>query len=648
MASFPYDVKLSISGGSEYGYMLVSPPGESKQLAIDEVPGPESQSALNRIETQDIQQRTDFDLRQDQVLAQGDLSGGVGDLEFGDGTTFWWGTAITHVPGKVYCPPPVNTEAFPSGANEWAGSSSYVTAAGTRYDFAWQSTRLYRRDASNTTNNWSLVYTAAFAITDFQVIDGAGYICTPSSSNASIDFLYQSDPTAAATWSPTSRNHTAFSVALGKPKYMRTLRGWVYAVVDNRKVFYSSDATTDGWLGPIDTSLENNTSGPPGDTSYAFTNAVAVNDFLFVFKQDAGYNIDSQQEVTEALWQWKGRAAADQFKYIATGGDLMYFSVSPEVYAYDPGTGRTTPLGLSRKSGFSIQDIAGVGADNQYTYVLAKVRVPTLRASASMALFRCWRTSASTWGYEVVWENTASTAYSGLFVSPQGTGSRVYWFETDGTDSLHMDVPADWDETTSGSYATSAVLYTNLWRTGFPNFIKRWLWVATLTEALDANNTIAIAYSVDQGATFTTLTTLTSAGLTFSNFSAINAQSLVLRFTFVCAGTATPVLRVYDLHGRPRWRYLPAVTAAVRIADYVEMSNGARSSDPATTLRANLETLRTSNGTITYEDFLGHSFAVSVDKIAYKPTRHETPEKSHNGRYELEAVITLARADSGA
>lgn len=102
-----------------------------------------------------------------------------------------------------------------------------------------------RRDASNTSNSWTLVYTADVTITDFTVINGAGYICVPSrldaTSPGNTDFYYQSDPTAAATWTPTARAHAAFSDALGKPKYFRQVRTSTFAVVDNRKVFYSVD-----------------------------------------------------------------------------------------------------------------------------------------------------------------------------------------------------------------------------------------------------------------------------------------------------------------------------------------------------------------------------------------------------------------------
>lgn len=275
--------------------------------------------------------------------------------------------------------------------------------------------------------------------------------------------------------------------------------------------------------------------------------------------------------------------------------------------------------------------------------MLAKVRVPRIRSSASAALLRGVRVAASEWSFECIWEDTASTAYSNLAAFPYGNGTRIYWAESDGTDVKHMDVPADWDESTSGSFATSGVLYTSIWRTGYPNNYKRWLWNGVQLEAADASNTVAVAYSTDDGSTWTTLGTISSSGLSNTSFSNVVSQSLVLRFTWTCAGTASPILRIYDLHGRVRTRYLPDVNMAVRVASFIETNSKARDQYTVTQVAANLRTLRSSDATIAYEDYLGNSFNVSVDQLVFQPTRHESPRDNT----ELEAQVVLSRADSG-
>ena len=640
------------------GFMLSSPPDAPKAINLTEVPRPadsrarslEGVSATNTV----------FGELADVAVAQSQVGGGLGQLEMGvdgDESRYWWGSGIvTHTDGKRYLAPPVSTLTLTSGAAVAAGFAS-VVKAGVRYDFTWQDTRIYRRDASNGTNAWSLVYTAPNPVTDLYQFASESFEPNQPRMNIAIPALADPNdykhaaPDLAATWVPGNVATTAFSTVLGKPSYFSSVRGYIFAAVDNNKLFYNVDPVVDSWVGPINTSLSGNYSGPPGDQAYAIKGLVAVNDFLFVIKNDAIYNVDSQQEVTEAVWQWKSRPSAQNFKYFCTGGSWLFYSVSPEVYAYDPTTGRNVPIGLSTQSGFSTEDILGVAADNQYLYVLAKVRVPNLRSASSAALFRCVQTGASAWSFECIWEDTASTAYTRLAAFPAGetAATRVYWGNDAGTSILHMDIPANWDESTSGSYATSGTFYTSLWRTGFETFIKRWLWVGTDTLGLDADDTIRIAYSTDGGTTFTNLAAaMTSPGLTFTDFANISASSMVLRFTWASGGTNTGVLRTHSLHARPRWRFLQRVEAPVRIADYIELLNGTKDPRKMATIVSDLETLRTSNALITYEDFLGHSFAVSFDQLDFHPIRHETPDRQAAGYVEQEAMITLTRSDSGA
>lgn len=55
------------------------------------------------------------------------------------------------------------------------------------------------------------------------------------------------------------------------------------------------------------------------------------------------------------------------------------------------------PTGMAKRDGFSMREVLGLAADNKYMYVLARVRVPTLRSADSVALFRGVKT-VNTWG----------------------------------------------------------------------------------------------------------------------------------------------------------------------------------------------------------------------------------------------------------
>ena len=88
--------------------MLVSPPGQSKQLHVGEV----SAAAPDRPDA-GTEALSQFDPRADEARAQGSLEGGVGTLEArydGDALSYWWGSGIvTHTSGRTYLAPPVTT-----------------------------------------------------------------------------------------------------------------------------------------------------------------------------------------------------------------------------------------------------------------------------------------------------------------------------------------------------------------------------------------------------------------------------------------------------------------------------------------------------------------------------------------------------------
>ena len=655
--AYPYDITLTTNGVT-YGFLLVTPPQQSKQLDISEVPTPTGIFELRRISTPETLTHTDFDLKEDMPWSQDTFAGGAGQLTFNSKTdeiNYWWSSGIvTHTDGLAYLAKAPSTLTLTSGANTYAGRCSFLTSGGTRYDFCIQGPRIYRRDATLAANAWSVVYTADVNITDIQIINGKMFICVPThldaTSPANTDYYYQSDPTAAATWTPTGvTSATGMSDALGKPSFFLQVRGTTYAFVQNQRVLYSVDATVAGdWVGPINTSLKingaNQVSGPPGDTTYPFLNVIAMNNYLFAFKQDAAYTIDANQEVREAIWEWKENVATRNFKFSCTADSVIYYSMAPEIYAYDPVTGRNLSIGLAEQAGFSIQDILGLDGNDSNLYVLAKVLVPNIRSAATTALFRVFRTGAMKWMWEIIWEDQASTAYQGLATVPNGTGTNIYIFNSAGTSSTLIYIPPDYDETTQGNFTSTADIYLSIWRTGFPNFIKRWGWIAAEVYSLSSTNTFNIAYSTDLGVTFTSLTTLIASGLTFTDMTGINSESIVLRFRFVSAnGTVSPVLRVFDLHGRARFRYLRQVKAAVRVADYIENLASTRDGDTAPTIKANIETIRASNANITYKDFLGNSFLVGVDAVGYKPTRQEQPDSN----YEMEAQMQLSEMGSG-
>lgn len=639
--AFPFDVKFTV-GSDEYGFMLVSPKGQSKQLVIQEVGGPDAQ----RVSNSAIATHQDYPPAVDTPFAMGDFAGGAGQLyyEEGDDTAYLWSTGIvTHTNGKAYLAPVETARTLTNGTGAVTSWETYVTSAGVRYDFAVEGTRLWRRNAS-TDSAWAIVYTASTDITDFKVIDGKGLIAVPGSSDPT-DFRMQSDVTAAATWTPTSMEHSVFSTSLGKPRYFYNIRGTTYALVGTKKVFYSADPSADGWIGPINTSLAGNSTGSAGDSTYQYTGVISVGDFIFVMRNDVIYSIDASQNVIEVIWEWKDRPSDNNFKYYASGSDKFIFSVANEVFMYEPQTGVTRPMLLSRRSGFSTKEILGVGADNQFVYVLAKLTVPTISANDRVALMRCYRGQLG-WNVEVLWEDTSLTnkTYGNMFVVPDGFKTRVYWALDNSTgDSTvyQISLPAEWDESRTSGYRTSATLYTSLCRSGFPGFNKRHLYLNAEIDNVSGTVYITPSYSLDKGATYTALNQATT-GQYESSYIDKYSKEIGLAFAFTGVTGTSPVLRNFDHHQRIRFKYLQSLQAVIRIAKNIELRNRSVQSLTPDVLFGWIQTLRQTNGRIKYDDFLGNSFDVSIDSISVNPTRHESIAE-----YEEAATIIFTRADRG-
>lgn len=655
MAAYPYDVKFTPEGGSEsYGFMLVTPPGQSKQLDINEIGGPDYRYTT-RVNTVDQATHQDFQPDKDSVFSSTSFVGGLGyredNLE-GEGT-YWWGNCVTHVDGKVFLPPKPNSLTISSVTTPIAGYTTYINPSGARYDFCWAGTKAYRRPA-DTATAWTNIWTEPNGkpITSLNLFNGVMFIFTPTELDAnSKDYWYQGSPDGA--WSPTGVNTAlAFSNANGRPKMGLQIRGTFYAAVDNNKIFYTTDPTTDSWTGPIDTDIDRNVGGTPGDTSYPYINLAAVGDYMLAFDWQGGYSIDATQDVQETFWQWKERPNSDNFKYMAVGDDSLYFSAGSEVYNYDPATGAIRPVGISTMSGFSTREVLGVGADNQFVYILARVLVNGLRDTESVALLRGNQLSRTVFALECIWEDTSPSTktYGGFALLPYGRGSRAYVSYVSGgnTNFVTLEASPDWDSSSDATFATSGILYTSDSRSGFPGLTKLHVWNAIdIAPILTTGQGIEIAYSLDNGDTFTVLDTLGSGdGPTLKEYTAAESRAIALRFTLSAGGTDTPVMRGFDHHQRVRFRYLPTATLGIRVADEIEMLNGARSQLTKEQISASLTLLRTAatSKRVWYEDFLGSAYWVTCDTLTMRPSHHETP----TDQYEMEALLLVSRADEGA
>lgn len=647
-SAYPYDVKFNIAGDStDYGFMLVSPTGQSKQIEVKEAGQPEE---LKRVNSSAIASYQDFASVVDTPFAMSDFSGGVGQLYFEEGSDnrIFWGVGITHVPGKLFKPPPVSTYSTASVTGDYTNWKTYVHTNGVRYNFMWESVNLWRRDTSSPSNNYVKVYTATDNITDFAIMDTVGFILTPTKTGTT-DFVYQTDLSAAATWTPTAANHAPFSVN-NKPSYFNVNKSTCYASVNSNLIYYTTDPTVDSWVGPIDVGTSGNISGKPGDETYQIKHMTSVNDFLMVFRDDEVLSIDSQQDVTESIWEWKEKPSINNFRHIGKAGQKLLFNIRSEVRYYDPITGTNREIGMAIQSGFSVKEVLGIDGDERYIYVLAKVRIPYIRSADSVALFRCYPGVDFEYAFEVLWEDEdlSTETYYGLFAEPSGYDTRLYWGKnaSSGDSSVQsILLPAEWDASTGSSFTTSQCkIYTSITKSGFPGFDKRHLYTTVNGVGMSISNNNTVAYSTDNGTVFSNLGVMSSDTFEYA-FVNTYSKSIMIRFTLDSDGTVTPIITSFAHHQRVRYKYLQSISMSVRVGDSemgVELRNRTRKRMNPEEWVGWLNELRTTANEITYNDFMGNTFPVSVDMIFIRPTRHR-----EFGLYELEAVVIATRSDDG-
>jgi hypothetical protein len=644
MPSYPYDVKFTIDPEGEnkqYGFMLLTPQNATKQLVSTEAPS----STMGRGEGADVLRAT-YEATYDQSVAQIDWSYGMGQVELDTGEENMYSVGlgvVTHALGKAYpALGPIST--LPLGtSSSLGGIRSYVDSSGNRYDFAWAGTSLYRRDPSSSANGWTSIYTAPSVITDFVIFNGLGLVAIGQSNSATNDFITLASPFGTPT--ATVRNHSAFT-STEKPYYWQIVRNTLYALVNPNKVFMTVDPTQDSWVGPISITVGSITAPGAGDSTFRFTSSVSLNDYLLVFKENAGYGIDSEQNVVEVIWQFASRPSRENFEWVVPAGEYCVYTAANDVWVYDPRSGANFPIGISRMHSVSVSKILGLSSDSQHVYVLAEVTSRHLGSTAYVALIRSTRVSGLRYAHELVWYTPVSSdVMHGVWVVPRNqTSNSVYLGYTSGSNTVTMlfHYPTDWDESSASGARLSGSLYTSEISSKLPTFVKRYLWLGVSAENVSATSYIDVYIRVDSGS-WTYIGKVDSQYKIFT-LSDVIGRVAQLRFQFVSDGSTCPVLRAYDLHARPRYRYLPIKELQIRVADNIELNNGTRDSRKMAEIFSQLRELRTSEKKILYEDFTGESFLCSIEKLNFQPSLHEVPTSN----VEMVAVMTVTRSDEGA
>jgi len=649
------------------GFMLAAPPGETKVISSDETQKPDVQ----RISSMPIATSQDFDPLYDTPISQISFHGGAGQkyLDFQDEYAYWWSTGVVTHDGRAYLAP------YHDGGTTFSSTTGYPvtkmlawydSSTETRYMFLAVKNQLWRKNVTSDTA-WELLCSTSFNIADISMTGSILWVTTPDQTNTNA-YYYKSAPAGAAPWTLSISSHTLFDAAGNKPSFFESVRGTLFGCVNKNKVYYNTDLLITGWAGPIDIGVGGNTSGRAGDGTYNFKGAIAVSDTLYTWNNQAIYSIDSSQEVTEVIWQWKNMPDINNFRFVTSGAKKLIFSVGPEVYTFDPISGEMDSINLTMREGFRITRISGVAADNRFVYVAANVRVTGLYGEDKRVIFRCYKVSTDRgWKVEVIYQQDVleNRWFYGLWAfSDEDEGTILCmgeYMSAAATRLFMFRLPSGWDETIDSSdsllgYLSSqtASLYTSVSKTGFPGFTKKHLYFNAIGQniqgpPLATTSNISVYYSMDEGVSFTYLGDFDDElDAITSSFDDANSKSIMFRFDFTTdSDYLTPILQTYDHHQRVRFKYLPRLSMAVKLGSNLTLRNRALYNRRIDQLWTDLTTLRTLDNEITYKDFLGNNFPVTIDSIQLRPSRHYTEQSTGNSEYDLEAVISLARADRG-
>lgn len=639
--SWPYDVKFTTDTGAVYGFMLSQDKYGKKQLTVEESDPPNLLRDIDQFSEVFRQSNP----RNDTPYVVTDLSNGVGQLWLDDGesTKYWWSNGlITHVKGKVFPAPPIGTDVATISYN--SNASKVIRAKTGDYDFVVLTDRIYRRPSYDDTTDWTLVYTAPGTITDIYAYSGGLIIAAPYTSSATIDFYIQSNPAAAATWSPTSYNHTVYTSTI-KPYYFTEIGNTIYASYNN-SIYYTTDITADAWVGPI-------TAGP-----YAVNKLTTLNNFLFAMNPYGIYSVDSQQNVEEVVWQFKepkvsGFGGAGAFDKFAQFNQFLAFNVKNEVYTYNPFDSETRAIGLSMKDGFSVQNILGLTAGGSFLYILAKVNVPDIYDTDRIALFAGYINDRNEWVFEVLHEDTYTAHHGFSSTVDTETGDlRIYLFSLASSilTTKTLTIPSRWDFTDGDSFRTESILYTSISKSNYPGLDKQQIYVdgnfINLTDTVF--NVVHVYYSTDYANTYTLLDIADSSFDTGShqhflaNYNNVIGETFNFKLKFWSDATTCPIMYDIASHQRIKFRYQPRFIMSIRIADELDLRDRNKIKKKSWEIWDDLKTLRSTTSEILYEDFIGNQYNVTFELLRLTPSRSDNKDTQ-----EMDATVIVTRKDKG-
>ena len=261
-----------------------------------------------------------------------------------------------------------------------------------------------------------------------------------------------------------------------------------------------------------------------------------------------------------------------------------------------------------------------------------------------------------TWASHQVANLTMSDANDMFVFKPSGSSNQFLFINGEYLSSepasYRLRLP-DKTETprlaTNAAVALSGTLITSYWDGNRPQINKAFNKITLVTEGLGTNQTISIAYQVDNDTTWTDIHS-TSATVSLSPTATVGfnegvvGRRIRLRFTFTTnSATASPVLKGFALHTswRPprlrRWRIVGA------IEDDTRNLQGVRHAMPSGRMLTNLRSLAEEVPPITIEDLDSQSHRCHIVNMSEMQHRVRS-STGGQPRYSRSIALDLVEA----
>ena len=494
-----------------------------------------------------------------------------------------------------------------------------------------------------TKDYFDLVYAAAADITGIEVFDNRIFLGLGESTA----YVY-SDAGDATTW-------TGASGSGNKANYFaKTLNvngNWAMAkTLNDDDVHLTADPTGTPTYG---TAIE------VGKDDRAITNIYNLEGSLAIGKEDGLYRY-SYHYGNRFYNVYEGAGAAVDPNNFSRGLNWngWFYTVFSEV-------------GMMRYNGQMWQDISPYVQSPGFSEMGSRVRafatdgkslfvliedLASASITTTMWVYALQERLDGTWASHQVANLTMSDANDMFVFKPSGSSNQFLFINGEYLSSepasYRLRLP-DKTETprlaTNAAVALSGTLITSYWDGNRPQINKAFNKITLVTEGLGTNQTISIAYQVDNDTTWTDIHS-TSATVSLSPTATVGfnegvvGRRIRLRFTFTTnSATASPVLKGFALHTswRPprlrRWRIVGA------IEDDTRNLQGVRHAMPSGRMLTNLRSLAEEVPPITIEDLDSQSHRCHIVNMSEMQHRVRS-STGGQPRYSRSIALDLVEA----